>query len=410
MPSWPQPYPLFDNIEVLQGSPSSWHMSYFQTLIPSVKIEFELACRFLLAYQGSTDTFTSYRREIERLCQWSWLIQKKNLQILSREDIAQYIKFVQNPPKNWIGSQHSPRFMEDQEGERIPLSAWRPFLQRITNTSNTRPPGMQQATLRAVIASISTFFTYLMQEGYVTKNPVMLLRQKGQIIQKHQQVRITRKLTEKQWYTIISLIHIKAEQNPLFERHLFALSAFYLMGIRISELAQTQNRVPQMRDFFRDHEGLWWFQTVGKGNKQREIAVADSMLDALRRYRNYLGLTHLPAPSEATPILPKQRGTGGIGIRQLRNVVQEAFDLATEKLQQDGQAEEADHLRSATVHWLRHTSISHDVQHRPREHVRDDAGHQSIQITDKYIDIDVKARHASAQGKTLLSNQVKDSK
>ena len=45
------------------------------------------------------------------------------------------------------------------------------------------------------------------------------------------------------------------------------------------------------------------------------------------------------------------------------------------------------------------------MQHRPREHVRDDAGHQSINITDKYIDIDVKARHASAQSKTLISEQ-----
>ena len=404
MPKPPQPYPLFDNIEGLATTLSSWHNRYLQTLLDEAKAEHALASRFLLAYQGSLDTFTSYRREIERLCQWAWLVQKKSLHNLDRDDIAQYLKFVQNPPKEWISSKHAARFIDSVDGERVPSSDWRPFLQR--NSKNDVPKmGMQQATLRAVIASISTFFTYLMQEGYVNKNPVILLRQKGQILQKQQQTRITRKLTENQWYTTITLMKEKALINNNYERHLFALSAFYLMGVRISELAETPNRNPQMRDFFRDHDGLWWFQTVGKGNKQREIAVADSMLEALRRFRQHLGLAHLPSPNESTPIIPKQRGIGGVGVRQLRKIVQEAFDIAINKLEEDGQREESNHLRNATVHWLRHTAISHDVQHRPREHVRDDAGHQSINITDKYIDIDVKARHASAQSKTLISEQ-----
>ena len=32
------------------------------------------AYNFLLSYRGSIDTFTAYRREIERLLQWTWLI------------------------------------------------------------------------------------------------------------------------------------------------------------------------------------------------------------------------------------------------------------------------------------------------------------------------------------------------
>ena len=45
-------------------------------------------------------------------------------------------------------------------------------------------------------------------------------------------------------------------------------------------------------------------------------------------------------------------------------------------------------LKAATVHWLRHTGISEDVKIRPREYVRDDAGHQSMQTTDRYIESD----------------------
>ena len=45
--------------------------------------------------------------------------------------------------------------------------------------------------------------------------------------------------------------------------------------------------------------------------------------------------------------------------------------------------------------------ISEDVKIRPREHVRDDAGHSSGAITDKYIDDERRARHASGKKKLI---------
>jgi hypothetical protein len=56
---------------------------------------------------------------------------------------------------------------------------------------------------------------------------------------------------------------------------------------------------------------------------------------------------------------------------------------------------------AATVHWLRHTSISDDVKHRPREHVRDDAGHSSSAITDKYINVEARERHATHKKRAI---------
>ena len=85
----------------------------------------------------------------------------------------------------------------------------------------------------------------------------------------------------------------------------------------------------------------------------------------------------------------------------IRRLVQGCFDLAAEALRQSNQCEEADNLHSATVHWLRHTGISEDVKIRPREHVRDDAGHSSSATTDRYIDVELQARHESAQHKTI---------
>ena len=81
--------------------------------------------------------------------------------------------------------------------------------------------------------------------------------------------------------------------------------------------------------------------------------------------------------------------------------MQNCFDQAIIKLKKDDFIEEADSLLEATVHWLRHTGISDDVKIRPREHVRDDAGHSSSAITDKYIDIELNERHRSAWKKPM---------
>jgi integrase len=177
------------------------------------------------------------------------------------------------------------------------------------------------------------------------------------------------------------------------------------MYLRISELAASNRWTPLMNDFARDGDGHWWFTTVGKGNKSRQIAVSDDMLAALKRWRQYLGLSALPSPADHSPLLPKQKGTGPVtSTNTIRDIVQYGFDQAIDALVQDGLSEEAETLNEATVHWLRHTGISDDVKVRPREHVRDDAGHSSSAITDRYIDIELRERHRSARKKTLLED------
>tara|TARA_B100001989_G_C24550555_1_gene474242 strand:+ start:388 stop:1629 length:1242 start_codon:yes stop_codon:yes gene_type:complete len=401
-----QPQPLFDNLQWF--SPNEYHpcvRDYLSTIaIPGILDEYHHALRFLYSYRGSYDTFNSYRREIERLCQWCWLIKQSLIRDIDRHAIEEYFDFVINPPKNWVSESHSQRFNTGDDGVRVPCAAWRPFLNRRLNKNmSSVPMGLSQSSLRAIISGTSTFFTYLQQENYLDKNPVMLIRQKSQLIQKQQHTRITRKLNDVQWHFCVREIEKSCAQNVDYERLLFIFSAFFLMGLRISELADSPNRQVVMSDFFRDSSDLWWFRSVGKGNKMREIAVCDAMLDQLRRYRKYLGLSGLPKPHESIPMIPKLKGLGGIGIRQLRKLVQNGFDLTVDALRLAGRDQDADDMRSATVHWLRHTAISKDVIFRPREHVRDDAGHQSVQVTDRYIEVDMQARHATARGKKLIN-------
>jgi len=242
----------------------------------------------------------------------------------------------------------------------------------------------------------------LIQEEYLEFNPVSQIRQKGKFLRKTQSTKAIRRLSQLQWSYVLETAEKMAAEDNIHERTLFIMNALFGMYLRISELVETDRWTPKMGDFERDLEGNWWFRTVGKGNKERQISVSDSMLEALKRYRQARGLPELPSPGEYTPLIHKARGKGGItSTRQIRGIVQACFDGAQANLSKDGFVEEAQQLTAATVHWLRHTGISEDVKYRPREHVRDDAGHGSSAITDRYIDVQLNERHASARKKRI---------
>src|SRR5580692_5119946 len=95
--------------------------------------------------------------------------------------------------------------------------------------------------------------------------------------------------------------------------------------------------------------------------------------------------------------------------RHIRRLIQYCFDQAVNKLREDKFISDADALESTTVHWLRHTGISDDINKRgrPIAHVRDDAGHSNSGITDRYNDIERTERHRSAKNKKLKKSASK---
>ena len=234
-------------------------------------------------------------------------------------------------------------------------------------------------------------------------NPLLQIRQKSRFLRKTQGAPMVRRLTDLQWDYVIETARFLASQDPKkHERTLFIMSALYGMYLRISELTASERWEPRMNSFFKDSDENWWFSTVGKGNKQRNITVSDAMLVALKRWRQHLGYSAQPSPDDNSPLIPKERGAGPISsTNQIRNIVQFCFDTTIQRMKADGFHEEADTLQAATVHWLRHTGISDDVKMRPREHVRDDAGHTSSSTTDHYIDVDLRERHASGKKKVI---------
>ena len=373
--------------------------------------DYQAAIQFLTAYEGNRATFEAYRRELERFLQWAWLVAKKSLLVLSREDVEKFVQFCMKPPKSWIATTQVTRYLE-KEGKRISNPKWRPFVAKINKreykegkTPSASNYQMSPSTLRAMFAILSSFYDYLLREEIVERNPVSLIRQKSRYLQTQQTTAQIIRLSDKQWQACLAAAKAMGkDENSLHQRTLFIITAMYLMYLRISEFAATARWTPLMNHFYQDSHQQWWFKTLGKGNKLRTIAVSDDMLNALIHYRKGLNLPPLPSPTDNSPLIPKVKGQGAMeSTRHIRRLIQACYDQAVMQLRNKGQNEEADTLETATVHWLRHTGISDDVNKRgrPMMHVRDDAGHASIVTTEKYSDVETQDRYESAKRKTV---------
>ncbi len=399
------PKPLFDSLE-------EWENTIKTIQSPAFGLyDLSAATDFLLQYRANKATFESYRREIERLFQWAWYVKEKSILELRRQDMENYIDFCINPPQHWIGTERVLRFI-NKGGVRVPNPKWRPYVATVSKHAfkkgekpNINAYQLSQKSLREIFTILSSFYNYLVLEEKAQHNPIALIRQKSKYLQKSQHEVPVMRLSETQWQSCLETVKEMAMENPAkHERTLFIISTLYLLYLRISELVANVHWVPMMKHFFKDANNSWWFKTVGKGNKMRNIAVSDDMLAALTRFRLSMDLTSLPSSQDKTPLIPKEKGKGAMtDVRHIRRMMQVCFDKTIEKLREKQNHSDADALSVATVHWLRHTGISDDINKRgrPIAHVRDDAGHSSSAITDRYNNIELKARYKSAKNKKL---------
>src|ERR1700733_12572327 len=104
--TYPIPQALFDTLENLSNNTESVYQHLKTLCIESAEHEFKLCQEFLKSYGNSSDTFTAYRREIERFLHWAWLVSKRPLKEITRNEIRDYIAFVNDPPRTWIATKN----------------------------------------------------------------------------------------------------------------------------------------------------------------------------------------------------------------------------------------------------------------------------------------------------------------
>jgi len=398
-----EPKPLFETFESFldqdfsnEGSSINFVRNYVSGFDYHLDAEvgYQTVRSFLRAYESSEQTFNSYRTHVERLLLWALIVRKKSIFQLKRQDAEAYLKFCRNPPSEWIGNVTRGRFITNKDAEtavefpEVPNPNWKPFSQKQpkdNRQADTIPAyAASKGTMSQIFSVCSSFYESLAEDGLVSLNPFRLVKNRQNYLGNLAGDGLNRALTPLQWDYVIETAEAMAKAEPSrHERTLFVLATLFAMYLRVSDLVGRTNWEPCMGDFRQDPEGNWWYHVIGKGNKAGKIAVRDEYIDQhLKRYRVFLGLPELPEENERTPLLMTLNGRSGLSGRQVRTLLQSVFDNALAKMKsEDREAYEMNSLRSASAHWLRHTSATFDAPFRKAKDLQLDLRHSNLSTT-----------------------------
>jgi site-specific recombinase XerD len=299
-------------------------------------------------------------------------------------------------------------------GEWLQNENWRPFAAKISKQDRKKALAggldvnpdksghkLSGEAMKICFSAISCFYDYLADEGYAFGNPIPAIRKQSPYLIKGATQKSIKRLSDLQWDYVLGCAESAANADSSYERMLFVVSLLKSLYMRISELSDRSNWQPVWQHFWEDSDGNHWLKVLGKGNKLRDISVPSALFPYIKRYKNYRSEASSNFNTNAA-LVSKNRGSGGMTSRQLRRIVQEAFDMAFDKMLAEGFADEARALREATTHWLRHTGASQDIATRPLKHMADDLGHASMGTTDQvYIQSDMKERARSGKDRDV---------
>jgi site-specific recombinase XerD len=350
---------------------------------------------FLQEYRKAKLTHRSYLKEIERLVLWCTHVENTTISDLKREHLVKYRAFLEDPqPKAaWCGPR-APRLLKDGS----PNPKWRPFASPLSGP-----------TIRKSISILDSFFNYLVQNNYLSGNPMAVDKRK-----KGEKSRSTDRWLEKdEINATLQALDRYLQQHPekLFQVHRakYVLLTLFYTGLRLAEL--TNHR---MGDFSLI-ENEWYLTVTGKGQKERRIVVVDEYLDVLSHFRKSLGLdSPLPTFQENTPLVSALNKKDPLSESRIWQIVKWAFNLGASYLENERSsnddsgtkhAHKASKLRKASPHWLRHSYGTYLVKSGcPIEKVKALMGHSDISTTMVYVHIANNDLHASARHLSLDSD------
>jgi|TARA_Y100001970_G_scaffold288569_1_gene416274 integrase len=355
--------------------------------------DYRAARGFLKSNSRVETTYNNYRTQVERLLMWCWLKRKKPFRELLRSDVEAFLDFCCNPDPEWIGTAIKGRFILS-EGVFIPNAEWRPFSKRVPkskaklaaeNLTELPAPAfsMSAGSIRQVYAAMNSLFSFCNNELLMSTNPCLQLgKNKSQWTSRTLQIPKSKAITKLQWEFVIETAEEMADESPAtFERTLFIIVMMISCYLRVSDLAGNAGWQPTMGCFVKGNDG-WWYHVVGKGNVHDKVAVKPDCMTYLARYRRHLNLPPTPSPGETEPLLRTKSGRSGLTARQIRRDVQKVLDRALAKMiKADFSEEEVDSLRSATLHWFRHTGATFDAPYRNPKNLQMDMRHKRMSTT-----------------------------
>jgi site-specific recombinase XerD len=338
---------------------------------------------WLMQYAHKNTTFLTYKRESQRLLLWCSHEAGKTLGELKTEDFTQYILFLSNPPKNWCS---------------VTKSRVRPFVGPLSDSARI-----------TAIRVINSLMNYLVAAQYLRANPLALIKQHSKFNISTTEYKYTvwsKILDDTEWQALQQTLQEMPEDTP-YERDnkirtQFIFACLYLLGLRISELANSTWNA------FKFHQDAWWFFVRGKGDKLGHIPVNGQLLDFIKNYRGYLGKNALPVESDTQHLLVSKKTGRPLSLKQIYCLIKAIGAQTATKFESSTISYKK--LMALSPHSLRHLSASHqDRAGISMSMIQENLRHASMNTTKIYLHADDLAR-SGAMDKINMSLKAADIK
>ena len=358
----PIPLELLTAPEYLSGESGTNRAPIFITQQICATNDLQAIQCWLSEFERSPQTQRTYRKEVERLLLWSLIEKKKPFSSLTRDDLRDYQQFLLNPQPQvrWCGPR-KPRHH----------TAWRPFEGPLSEDS-----------VAHAITIINALFSYLVEAGYLSGNPLGLMRRKIKQYAINKTKIAERFLEQELWQAVVKYIESLPKSTPReqkeYERIRYLFHLLYLLGPRVSEIANaSMQSIKQIR-------GKWWWEVTGKGQKTQLIPVNDSMIKAFIRYRQFYEFSQFPQQNEENALFMNLNGTKGVTANMIYRLVKMVFVDCSTQLEKS-RPDFAMKLKQASTHWMRHTSITHQADAGIElRYIKRNARHESVETTMLY--------------------------
>ena len=221
-----------------------------------------------------------------------------------------------------------------------------------------RDLGMAVTSQARIISGLKVFFKYLKREGYIEKNPAILL----------ETPRIGRQLPEvltvEEIDAMISAIDMS---KPEGQRNRAIIETLYSCGLRVSELVDLR-----MSNVY---AGEGYVVVIGKGDKQRLVPISTSALEEIDEYvkttRSFLTIKN----GDEDVLFLNRRG-GKLTRVMIFYIIKELCELAGIN-------------KTVSPHTLRHSFATHLLEGGANlRAIQQMLGHECITTTEIYVHID----------------------
>jgi len=219
----------------------------------------------------------------------------------------------------------------------------------------------KKSSVARKLASLRTFFTFLLRKGIAESNPAAAVATPR--LEKHMPSFLS--IDE-----IFALLKMPDDSTLAGARDKAIMETLYSSGLRVSELVGMNEEALDAN--------LGIIRVMGKGKKERIVPVGGMALDALHRYREAKRGLGTPSPASCPdhPLFQNVRG-GRLTARSVGRII-------------DRYIERCALSRNISPHSLRHTFATHMLDAgADLRAIQELLGHVSLSTTQKYTHVSV---------------------